>query len=283
MMATLLKNFIGGNFEEVSGGDRVEVLNPARDTVISEIPDSSAETVDQAVQVSKGAQKAWAKSPPIQRAMHLRKIAARGCDRGVGLCTAVRLTRGKEHQAITSGYWTPVLIRWPTRRSQPSQAILARDRGRCVYCRKRLNKSALKIDHLIPVALGGDGHISNLAASCLECNTEKGDLLPLDFIDQRVARQLGQDGAPLPEGQARRVWRVLVALAGASWDARQDFIGRLARGCREYHFDSSLGFQGTFWNSEGRWYVTCSEEDKTAERLATMRKINRLFWKMRME
>ena len=47
-MPTLLhKNFIAGRFEEVPTGDRVAVLNPARDTVLSEIPDSPAETVDQ--------------------------------------------------------------------------------------------------------------------------------------------------------------------------------------------------------------------------------------------
>src|SRR3954468_9371231 len=95
MMATLLKNFIGGNFEEASGGDRVEVLNPARDTVISETPDSSAATVDQAVQVAKRAQKAWAKLPPIQRAVQLRRIAARIRDNADRIARTIVEEQGK--------------------------------------------------------------------------------------------------------------------------------------------------------------------------------------------
>jgi lactaldehyde dehydrogenase / glycolaldehyde dehydrogenase len=76
-MATLLhRNFIAGNLDEGHAGSRIPVLNPARDTVISEIPDSPAEAVDRAVEAARQAQKAWAKLPPIQRAAHLRKIAA---------------------------------------------------------------------------------------------------------------------------------------------------------------------------------------------------------------
>ena len=76
-MATLLhRNFIAGNLDEGPADSRIPVLNPARDTVISEIPDSPAEAVDRAVGAARQAQKAWAKLPPIQRAAHLRQIAA---------------------------------------------------------------------------------------------------------------------------------------------------------------------------------------------------------------
>src|SRR3954466_6500173 len=76
MAALLHRNFIAGNFDEGPAGSRIPVLNPARDTVISEIPDSPAEAVDRAVGAARQAQKAWAKLPPIQRAAHLRQIAA---------------------------------------------------------------------------------------------------------------------------------------------------------------------------------------------------------------
>src|SRR5947209_18755594 len=76
-MATLLhRNFIAANLDEGPDGSRIPVLNPARDTVISEIPDSPAEAIDRAVEAARQAQKAWAKLPPIQRAGHLRAIAA---------------------------------------------------------------------------------------------------------------------------------------------------------------------------------------------------------------
>ncbi len=73
----LHQNFIGGRFEDVSGGDRIPVLNPARDTVISEIPDSPPPAVDQAVAAAKKAQRAWEKLPAIQRAGYLRQISAK--------------------------------------------------------------------------------------------------------------------------------------------------------------------------------------------------------------
>ena len=68
MATPLHRNFIAGNLDEGPVGSRIPVLNPARDTVISEIPDSPAEDVDRAVEAARQAQKAWAKLPPIQRA-----------------------------------------------------------------------------------------------------------------------------------------------------------------------------------------------------------------------
>src|SRR5437588_5908221 len=95
-MPTLLpNNFLAGRVEERSAGHGVPVLTPARDTVLSEIPDSPAETVDQAVQVAKRAQKAWGKLPPIQRAGHLRKIAARIRDNADRIARTIVEEQGK--------------------------------------------------------------------------------------------------------------------------------------------------------------------------------------------
>jgi len=73
----LHQNFINGRFEKAGSGESIPVLNPARDTVISEIPDSSPEAVDQAVAAAKRAQPAWEKLPAINRAGFLRQISAR--------------------------------------------------------------------------------------------------------------------------------------------------------------------------------------------------------------
>jgi lactaldehyde dehydrogenase / glycolaldehyde dehydrogenase len=70
------QNFINGRFE-AAFGEAIPVLNPARDTVISEIPDSTADAVDQAVAAAKRAQPAWEKRPAIERAGFLRQVAAR--------------------------------------------------------------------------------------------------------------------------------------------------------------------------------------------------------------
>lgn len=74
---TLHENFVDGRFVPASGGDRIEVLNPARDTRISEIPDTDAAGVAEAVRAAKQAQTAWERLPAIQRAGHLRQISAK--------------------------------------------------------------------------------------------------------------------------------------------------------------------------------------------------------------
>lgn len=70
------QNFIDGRFL-TGGGERIEVLNATRDTVISQIPDTPADTVDEAVASAKRAQSAWEKLPAIKRAGYLRQISAK--------------------------------------------------------------------------------------------------------------------------------------------------------------------------------------------------------------
>jgi len=70
------KNYINGKFVDAASADAVVVENPATGATISEIPDSPAEVIDRAVQAANAAQPSWAKVPPIERARHLRAIAA---------------------------------------------------------------------------------------------------------------------------------------------------------------------------------------------------------------
>jgi len=77
MLTVTRDNFIGGAFANESGGERIEVLNPSRNTVIADVPDSDADVVDRAVAAAKKAQKAWAKLPAIVRAGYLRKLSAK--------------------------------------------------------------------------------------------------------------------------------------------------------------------------------------------------------------
>ncbi|SMX33052.1 aldehyde dehydrogenase [Maliponia aquimaris] len=74
---TLHQNFIDGRFIAAAGTESIPVLNPARNTVISEITDSTVDNVNEAVFAAKRAQGAWEKLPAIERAGHLRKIAAK--------------------------------------------------------------------------------------------------------------------------------------------------------------------------------------------------------------
>lgn len=67
--------------------------------------------------------------------------------------------------------------------------ILRRDGFRCHYCGKRGDESGdgLVVDHVIPVALGGDNEPANLVAACQPCNIGKSSISPDAEQVERVA------------------------------------------------------------------------------------------------
>ncbi len=91
----LHQNFINGRFEPAGTGDNIPVLNPARDTVISEIPDSSPDAVNAAVEAAKKAQRAWERRPAIERAGLLRQISARIRDNVDEIARVISEEQGK--------------------------------------------------------------------------------------------------------------------------------------------------------------------------------------------
>lgn len=56
-------------------------------------------------------------------------------------------------------------------------SILARDNFTCRYCGRSAPSVPLEVDHLVPVASGGNDEADNLVTSCWSCNRGKGDLL----------------------------------------------------------------------------------------------------------
>jgi 1-pyrroline dehydrogenase len=69
------KNYIGGEWVDSAGGETMEVLNPATGEAIAEVPASTAEDADRAVQAAKGALPEWLDSTPRERAEMLLKLA----------------------------------------------------------------------------------------------------------------------------------------------------------------------------------------------------------------
>ena len=65
---------IDGEFAAVA--KTLEVVNPATEEVISQVPSGTVDDVDRAVLAAEKAQKPWAALPAIRRAAHLREIAA---------------------------------------------------------------------------------------------------------------------------------------------------------------------------------------------------------------
>jgi lactaldehyde dehydrogenase/glycolaldehyde dehydrogenase len=67
--------FINGKFIPNGSRKMIQVLNPATEEVISEVPQATEEDVRAAVDAAYEAQKSWAKIPAIQRAGYLRELA----------------------------------------------------------------------------------------------------------------------------------------------------------------------------------------------------------------
>ena len=55
--------------------------------------------------------------------------------------------------------------------------ILERSGFRCTYCGVPAREARLVIDHVHPFSKGGADDPSNYAASCVPCNSGKGDLI----------------------------------------------------------------------------------------------------------
>ena len=52
--------------------------------------------------------------------------------------------------------------------------VFKRDNFTCQYCGRKAPDVVLEVDHITPVAKGGQNNIMNLITSCMECNRGKG-------------------------------------------------------------------------------------------------------------
>lgn len=71
-----LKMFIDGRFIEHESGKWIKVLNPSTEEVISLMPDGTVEDAKRAIDAAEKAQGQWERTPSIERAAYLTKIAA---------------------------------------------------------------------------------------------------------------------------------------------------------------------------------------------------------------
>jgi aminobutyraldehyde dehydrogenase len=69
------QNLVGGEWVDASGGETMEVLNPATGDVIAEVPSATAEDVGRAVEAAKKALPEWLETTPAERAEALLKLA----------------------------------------------------------------------------------------------------------------------------------------------------------------------------------------------------------------
>ena len=68
------------------------------------------------------------------------------------------------------------------------EMVRNRERRRCFYCLRRLRAGVLELDHVVPLAHGGDNSAKNAVACCHECNCAKREGTAEEFL-RRLFRQ----------------------------------------------------------------------------------------------
>ena len=58
--------------------------------------------------------------------------------------------------------------------------IFKRDHFKCQYCGEMAPDVVLNVDHIVPIAEGGDNDILNLITACFDCNSGKSDIMLTD-------------------------------------------------------------------------------------------------------
>ena len=53
--------------------------------------------------------------------------------------------------------------------------------GKCHYCDRPIPVRELTMDHVVPIVRGGRSTKSNVVPCCKECNTNKRDLVPVEW------------------------------------------------------------------------------------------------------
>ncbi|WP_079437099.1 aldehyde dehydrogenase [Zoogloea sp. LCSB751] len=76
-MTTLYENYIDGRFVPADATTAIDVHNPANHALLARIPTASSDEVNAAVDAARRAQPGWERLPAIQRAAHLKAIAAK--------------------------------------------------------------------------------------------------------------------------------------------------------------------------------------------------------------
>jgi len=53
--------------------------------------------------------------------------------------------------------------------------------GVCYYCRRKVGRASLTLDHIVPLGRGGRSIRGNVVPACKACNTRKRSLLPIEW------------------------------------------------------------------------------------------------------
>ncbi|BES86853.1 aldehyde dehydrogenase [Pectobacterium araliae] len=97
MSTTQKSMYINGEFVENRSGKWIDVVNPATEQVISQIPEGSADDAKRAIEAAEAAQPGWEALPAVERGVWLHKIADGIREREAELTDTIIAEGGKTH------------------------------------------------------------------------------------------------------------------------------------------------------------------------------------------
>jgi 5-methylcytosine-specific restriction endonuclease McrA len=99
--------------------------------------------------------------------------------------------------------------------------IYARDSDTCQYCGRKLPRSELNLDHILPRSQGGKTSWENVVCSCVPCNLRKGGQTPEQANMKLFKRPMRPRWTPFFRGGSKRVtyreWLPFLSQAEASY------------------------------------------------------------------
>jgi malonate-semialdehyde dehydrogenase (acetylating)/methylmalonate-semialdehyde dehydrogenase len=90
-----VRNFVGGEWTAVDGGEGQPVVNPATGETLVDVPFSDEETVDEAVQTASEAFEDWSTTSPVERVQYLFDLKQELEDRQEDIAQALTREHGK--------------------------------------------------------------------------------------------------------------------------------------------------------------------------------------------
>lgn len=93
---------------------------------------------------------------------------------------------------------TRTIRRGGKKKRRAKEALIGISGCICWYCEREKAEEELTIDHIIPIAAGGNDAWTNLALACSSCNRKKGRRLSAEYL----FRALKVEGANVPPAVA---------------------------------------------------------------------------------
>jgi 5-methylcytosine-specific restriction endonuclease McrA len=99
--------------------------------------------------------------------------------------------------------------------------IYARDNNTCQYCGRKLARTELNLDHIVPRSRGGITSWENVVCSCVPCNLKKGGRTPDEAMMKLLRKPARPRWTPFFRAPSRRStyreWLPFLSLADISY------------------------------------------------------------------